>query len=366
LCLIIPTLDNGGAEKQLCLLATGLDRARFEPHVITLTRDGPRRTMLDQAGVPVVSIGKRSKFDPTAIFRLTNALSRLRPDIVHTWIFAANSYGRLAALWAKVPVILGGERSVDPWKRWHHFWIDRRLAGRTAGIITNSSGVQEFYHRHRIDRDRFFVIPNGVERPAAPRVNRQEVMLRLGLSPDTILFGSVGRLWPQKGYKDLIWVAEMVQLVHPRAHFAIVGDGPLRKRLEQYCDQLGAAKALRFYGERQDVADLLPHLHVYVNGSLYEGQSNAILEAMSAGVPVVASDIPGNRDLVIHGQTGFLCGVGDVYAFIQALDRLLKDDELRQRMGAAGQERITEHFSIPTMVARHMDLYERLFAAKKS
>lgn len=116
LLLIIPSLDRGGAEKQLVLLARGLPRDRFDVHVAVLTRDGPLRASLEKAGVPVSLIGKRWKVDPFAYGRLLRQIRRLRPQLVHTWLFAANAYGRQAAVQAGVPHVVAGERCVDPWK----------------------------------------------------------------------------------------------------------------------------------------------------------------------------------------------------------------------------------------------------------
>src|SRR5690606_24318684 len=132
LLLIIPTLDRGGAEKQLSLLATGLaQRGEFDVHVACLTRGGPWYEKLAKAGVPVEIIGKSLKLDLQAYWKLKRYIQQLRPDIVHTWLFAANSYGRQAALAAGVKHMIAGERCVDRWKVWYELAIDRRLAKKT-------------------------------------------------------------------------------------------------------------------------------------------------------------------------------------------------------------------------------------------
>ena len=147
-CLIIPTLDQGGAEKQISLLARGLDRTEFDVNVIVLTRTGPREAELIESGIAVHHIHKRAKLDPFAWLRLRKLLKQLKPDIVHTWIFAANAYGRTAALSVKVPVILGSERSIDLWKNSFQFWIDRIIAKRTQGITVNCKGTIDLYSQH--------------------------------------------------------------------------------------------------------------------------------------------------------------------------------------------------------------------------
>lgn len=359
--LIIPTLDRCGAEKQLTLLASGLPRDQFDVHVCCLTRGGPYREVLERGGIPVTVIGKSWKVDPGAYLRLRRHIASLRPDIVHTWIFAANAYGRQAAVRAGVKHVLAGERCVDPWKRWHELAIDRYLAKRTQRIVTNSNGVVDFYAKHGIAADKFTVIPNGVELsdPSAAG-DRQQLLRDLGLESNARLVLAVNRLWPQKRIKDLIWAADLIKCVRDDAHFLIIGDGPQRWRLERFTWQCEITDKVHFLGERDDVARILPHADCLWLGSEYEGQSNAVMEAMASGVPVVASDIPGNRDLVVPGETGYLVPVGDRGEFARKGNILISDEELRMRLGNAGRERMGTEFSIEKMIERHSALYREL------
>ena len=363
-CLIIPTLVKGGAEKQLTLLATGLDRAKFECHVIVLTHSGPYEAELRAHGVQVHVIGKRGKLDPTAFWRLVRTLKVLQPDVVHTWLFAANSYGRLAARRAGVPVIMAGERSVDPWKQWWNLAVDRCLLKFTDTIITNTRAVAEFYVQHGIAADRFTVIANAVVPPLIEPLTRAQVFERLKLPPRGALVGAIGRLWKQKGYRELIWSAELLRVAVKDVCVVIIGDGPERDPLLHYRDQVGADEAVRFVGERSDTLELMTGFDLLWNGSLYEGQSNTILEAMACGVPVVASDIPGTRDLVIHDLTGLLYPLGDVGNLTRITGQLLREPERRAAMGAAAKNRIAEHFSLTSMVSQHAELYVRWHSAK--
>lgn len=357
---IIPTLDRSGAEKQLTLLAGGLSRDEFDVHVCALTRGGPYLADLKEAGIPVTVIGKRWKADPASYWRLERLIRSLRPDLVQTWLFAANAYGRAAARRAGVRHILGGERCVDRWKAGYQFAIDRALARWTERIIVNSSGVRDFYVEHHLPREKFVVIPNGIQPPGACTVSRAEVLDRLGLPPDARLIATVGRLWPQKRIKDLIWAADLLKVLRDDAHLLIIGDGPLLTRLRRYRDRLALGDKVHFLGHRCDVPELMPHFDLLWLASGYEGLPNVVMEAMASAVPVVATDIPGCRDLVVSGETGYLVRVGDRATFARYAEKILNDAELAARLGTAGRKRIAAEFTVEKMVERHAELYRTL------
>ncbi len=364
LVYIIPTMDLGGAEKQLCLLAENLPRDRFDVHVLLLTRDGPRSEGLRRSGIPVTVIGKRFKADVTALNRLRRELVRIRPDIVHTWLFAANSFGRVAARLAKVPRIFASERCVDLWKSPAHFWLDRRLARYSEAITTNSAGVKNFYADHGLPASKFSVIPNAIEPRRATEssggasISRNEAFDRLKVSPSQKLVLAVGRLWPQKRYRDLIWAAELLATLREDLTLVIVGDGPQRAELMRFRDSVTSIDRVRFAGNRQDVQSLLPHASQFWIGSEYEGQSNSLIEAMQVGLPIVASDIPGNRDLIRDQETGRLYPVGDMAALSRASQWIFENRDQAERLGLAAKEKIDTDFTIESMVRDYVELYE--------
>ena len=369
---IIPTLDRCGAERQLTLLAGGLPREEFEVHVCALTRGGPLQQDLEAAGVPVTTIHKRWKIDLRAYARLKRLIAAFRPELIHTWLFAANVYGRLAGRACGVARLVAAERCVDSWKGWLQLAIDRRLARFTTRIVANSPGVRDFYLAHGLPEEQFEVIPNGVV-PAPPSaISRQQLLADLSLPDDARLIGLVGRLWPQKRVKDAIWAADLLKVIRGDVYLLVIGDGPHRARLETFRDQVVIRDKVLFLGPRDDVPNLLPHFDVLWSASAFEGQSNTIMEAMAAGVPVVATDIPGTRDLIVHGTSGYLVPTEGRPAALATVNTsvakglakytnvLLDDPALARRIGEAGRRRMLDEFGVDRMVARYADLYRRL------
>lgn len=360
LLLLIPTLDRSGAEKQFSLLATGLPREEFDIHAVCLTRGGAYESLLKNHGIPVTVLHKRLKFDPVAFFRLRSFLKRFRPDVMHTWLFAANAYGRLAAGNRERPKVIISERCVDSWKQGWQLKLDKKLIPRTHRMVANSESVAEFYRQQGFPAERMVVIPNGVDvsdgKPL-PSGEKDEMLKEWDIPAGSRIVGYVGRLAPQKRGHDLIWSMQLLRQLTDRVYFVIVGDGPDRVEMVRLSQHMGCDHLVRFLGHREDSQRLMRAFDVVWLASEFEGQSNSLMEAMAAGIPVVASDIPANRELVVDGQTGFLVNVGDCPAMSQFTDRILADPNLARRLGEAGRERMRTQFDLQTMIESHRKLY---------
>ncbi len=360
--LLVPTLDQSGAEKQLTLLACRLPREEFDVHVVALTRGGPFAEELARHGIRLTVLGKRWKFDPVALWRLRKLITAERPDIVHSWLFAANAYARLVVGRGMPhrPKLIVSERCVDVWKSGWQLWLDRKLIDNTDWLIGNSQPVAEFYQSHGYPADRISVIHNGIEVSEPESFDRTALLAELDIPDGAPVIGFVGRMAKQKRVDDLIFAMALTAILIPKAHLLLVGDGPERPKLMKFTLDVNVDHLTRFVGHRADVSKLLRIMNVFWIASDFEGLSNSLMEAMAAGLPVIASDIPPNRELVVDGVTGFLVNVGDRVAFQQFTDRLLADPDLARRMGLAGQERMRQEFSIDSMIAAHASLYRQL------
>ncbi len=360
--LLIPTLDRSGAEKQLTLLATGLASEEFDVRVVALTRGGPYAETLAEQGIEVQVLGKRFKFDPFTLSRLRRIIREWQPDILHSWLFAANTYGRLVAGKGKTPKIIVSERCVDSWKSRWQLWFDKKLIPRTHLLVGNSHSVADFYRQQGVPDRKLRVIYNGIDLPNAPVVTRGKLFEELGLPEEARVVGFIGRLAPQKRVRDLAWTVELISNLQPHIHFVIIGDGPDRQQLETFARETQNTDRIHFLGHQPDPARFFPAIEVFWLASDFEGLSNSIMEAMAAGVPVVASDIPPNRELVVPQKTGYLVPVGDNVGRAKYTNILLEDKEQRAAFGQAAIARIRDQFSIPSMVASYAKLYREVLA----
>jgi glycosyltransferase involved in cell wall biosynthesis len=353
---IIDSLDYTGTASQLLVLAKGLMRERFDVHVCALDRRVPRLEEFAAAEISTTIIPRRFVLDPLADWQLARHVRRLRPDVVHTWDTVPGMLGPIAAGCRFV----AGTYRVNRWKPAWEWTVERRFAGRAARCVTNSESVRAWCQENGLPAAKFAVIPSGVE-PARPSdLARDALLEQLKLPSGAKLIGVIGRLVPEKRVKDLIWAADLLRVLHDNLRLLIIGDGPLRAQLEEYARLASDLDHVHFLGEGNDVWRIVFHLDVLWNGSENVGQSAAILEAMAAGIPVVASDTPTNRELVADGETGHLIPLGTRAgraARARFTDHIFTDRELAASLALQAAKRAAEHCSSSTMVRRHVELY---------
>jgi glycosyltransferase involved in cell wall biosynthesis len=345
----------------LALLASGLLQNSFKVDVIALDRGGRAEADLKELGIEPIVIGRRAKFGPLALLRLRRHIKRLSPQIVHIWQPDAISLALLPTGSSRVGLT---ERNLDVAALDYYLILKRRLARRAARIVVNAAAVRDYFVAHHFEPDKFAIIPAGVPAVKSAQLTREELLTKLGLPADAKLIAYIGALEVRKRIKELIWAIDQLRAVNTPAHVLIIGAGPQRSRLERYTRQNRIESRTHFLGPRDDLTDIVPHLNVLWQPSASEGHSIAILEAMAAGIPVVAADAPGNRDLVVPDQTGYLVPLGERAGFARATLPILEDRELAGRLGAAARQRATECFPAQQMIDRHIDLYRQLEASR--
>jgi glycosyltransferase involved in cell wall biosynthesis len=257
--------------------------------------------------------------------------------------------------------LVAGEYHMRRWlSAWDAFW-EKRFAHRVDRFATNSTTMRDWLTFRGLPREKLTVISSGVPPVRASDVTRDELLRELRLPTDARLIGAVGRLLPEKRLQDLIWAADLLRVLHNNLRLLIIGDGPERRQLERYARLASDLDHIQFLGECNDVWRIMPHLDVLWNASENRGISIAILEAMAAGVPVIASDTPYNRELVVEGETGYLIPLGSRAgraARARWTDRIFTDHDFAARLAAASHRRAEEHFSVDRMTNNYLALYE--------
>ncbi len=276
---------------------------------------------------------------------------------MHTWNTVPGMFGPIAGGCRFV----AGHYHIDRWKSAGEWAVERRFARRAARFVTNSNAVKAWCTHHGIDAGKITLIPSGVEPARARDLSREELLRSLNLPTDAKLIGVVGQLIPEKRVKDLIWAADLLRVLHDNLRLLVIGDGPLRSQLEEYARLASDLDHIRFLGAGNDVWRIMPHLDVLWNAGENVGQSAAILEAMAAGVPVVASDTPANRELIADGKTGYLIPLGTRAgraARARLTDQIFTDADLSARLATTSRDRIATCFSAEHMVKKHNELYQ--------
>ncbi len=361
IAFVIPTLDQSGAERQLALLAAGLPPADFQIRVFALNRGGYYQQQLGNAGIATRILGKQFRFDFRTAVRLRRGLREFQPHIVQSFLFSANTLVRLPGIVPRGTRIIISERCVDTWKSRWQLSLDRRLAHCADALVGNSRSVADFYQQLGVPAARLHSIPN-VAPPLTDTFPRTASREALGLPQDVPVIGFIGRLAPQKRLRDLVWAFQLLQQVRSDAQLVLIGDGPSRPALESLADTFDSRPRIHFYGHRSDAPQLLSAFDTFVLPSEFEGMSNSLMEAMQHSLPCVVSDIPANLELIRPGENGLSFPLGNCPALAKTLLRILRDQTLRERLGAAASATITRDYAPEKVTTAWSRLYRSLLA----
>jgi len=381
---LIDNLDIGGAQEVARTLSEHLAAAGCDVTVATL-RDGPLRGDIEAAGIPTVVLPERRSAitNPIAfvgeMVRLRRTLLGLieahHIDVVQTHLLRSLDFlalslkaGRdLKVYWTFHNANFDLRRDHlrrHGWllgaKRQAHHALYALGSGRANGLIAVSPEVKESIPvtMAGVPADKIVVIPNGVDtRRYRQSARRETTRAQLGLSAGERVVAVVATFKTQKGHRYLIEAARTLANEFPNARYLLIGDGELRSDIERQIAAAGLEAPFRLLGTRSDVPELLAAADLFVLPSLWEGLPMALIEAMAAGLPVVATDVSGTRGVMLDGETGLLAPPGDAAALARAIAALLAEPERAARMGAAGRRRVERHFSARKQAADHLALF---------
>jgi glycosyltransferase involved in cell wall biosynthesis len=364
LLLAVDSLEVGGAERHVVDLALALRRKGHEVEV-TCSVSGGLCEPLEAARVPVWPLTRRlvkRRVSLRYARGIRNLLKERTFDLVHAHIFASAVAAAIATLGKSVPLVIT-EHTEASWQTWRTRRVSRWAHRRAKRVIAVSTPIERRLIEHDgVPPNLVTLIPNAVT-PAS-----DEPPDPAGALPDGglehPLIGVVARLQPEKGVATFLKAAVRVSEVSPQARFLVVGDGPLRGELLDLAEHLGLSERVRFLGYRSDSRALMELMDVLVVPSLTEGSPLIVLEAMAAGVPLVASAVGGIPDQVRHGREGILVPPDDPDALGEALGALLQDPAYARRLGEAGCRRTQNEFSHETLVRRIEGIYRAAIGGK--
>jgi glycosyltransferase involved in cell wall biosynthesis len=353
--LVGDTLNIGGTERQSTEVARALASSHWEVHAACLSARGPLRARLEEAGIEPWSCGEGSLKSPTlarGIWRLARYIRLNRIRLVHSFDFYSNVYGVLAGRLAGTATIIASQRDLGDLRP----PLQRRINGlmlRLAHyVLANSQAAAEGVRRRgHVSVERLVVVPNGLDTTRFAPLERGA-----GDAPRRI-FGTVANLRPEKGFTDLIGAAGLLRDQYPDLRVIIWGEGPLRPDLETLLRSLGLTNVVHLPGQIDGPEKALSSMDAFVLPSLSESCSNSLMEAMAMGLPVIASNVGGNPELVVDGISGLLVPPGDPPRLAQAMAQLMDNPALAAALGTQAAARIRTEFTLPRMLAGIESLY---------
>jgi glycosyltransferase involved in cell wall biosynthesis len=341
----------GGTERQMTELIRRLDRERFDVRVACFQHEGAWLPQVE-ACAPVTAFPIRGFARPGTLARAAEFARWCRGHriaILQTCDFYANTFALPAAALAGVPVRIGSRRELNPDKSARQIALQRQAYRCAHAVVANSRAAERQLQSEGIPRDRIRIIPNGVS------ADRFSPPMPSGRPVTTVL--TVANLRAEKAHEVLLAAAAHLRSRHPHLHFVIAGDGPRAAELRTLAATLGVETQVTFLGHREDVPALLAAADVFVLPSRSEAFPNGAVEAMAAGVPVIASRVGGLVDLVDDGRTGLLVTPDDPAALAAALESLVLSPARAAALGASAREEVSRRYSFDRMVRGFEDLY---------
>jgi len=353
---LVNSSEIGGTEKSLLLLIDNIDSTKFKISVMCLRGAGIFTRELKIRNIPVFIFNIKKK--PFSIFNVYLTIKRIKPDILQSFLFISNIFGRIVGKLAGVKVIISSQRSVDKWRRWYHWKIDRLTSKFTTLIISNSfSGKKILVEKGKINPKKIIVIPNGVKiMEGKIPFSKKE----FGFEKNIMVIGTVGNLREVKDHKTFIKAASEISKNFQNVRFLIAGKGPLERKLKKFAELSGIKEKIVFTGFIKEIEKIYSAIDIFVLTSFWEGCPLSVLEAMSFGIPVVSFSVGDVPYIIQDRENGFVVRNRDFTELIEKIKLLLKNETLRKEIVKNTKEKIRKEFTVEKMVNRYSDLYLNL------
>ncbi len=367
--LVISNLEFGGAQRQVIELANELSRQNVDVFICSLSEYIPLAAHCELSAEKVVVLRKRTKYDSTVPIRLAKKLLALKIDVVHGYLFDAEIAVRIAGALARTPLVIGSERNSD-----YHIKRNQQIAYsltkrfRHACVANSQRGAEFNAAALGYLPDHYDVVLNGVSTSRFRQMDRQECRKRIGVRGDTFLIGMFASFKPQKNHPMLLKALAKIGHATSNAHALLVGDmlfgaaqetDQYRQQILDMIRDLGLENATHISGNVDNVESYYAACDVTVLPSWFEGTPNVVLESMACGVPVIATDVSSNDQIIANGEDGYLIPLSDDREFVDRIVELHNDPEKRRNFGTAARKKIEEKFSTKVMADNMLSVYLR-------
>lgn len=345
------------------------DRKKFDYHVISLLGDGSLTRSCEELQIPALNISKSKSFIyfPLQFFTVLLYCLHHRIQIIQTFGLRADVIGRLCARIAEVPVVISSIRSPDCWRRAWHIFIDDITAGNVDLFISNSeAGRQSRISRERFPPQKIITIHNGVEIPQLPTLDQRIALQRQFTGGETrFIISVIANFRKMKGHKEILEAGRLLVDKIPEILFIFAGEGELKNEIQRKVENdYILSRIIRFIGVIADPLPLLYASHIFLLASHWEGCPTSVLEAMSAGVPVIATDVGGVPEIIKNEETGILIPPKNPEAIAEAIYHLYTNHSLREKLAMAGRKHVEQNFSLDSMVSKIESIFEQLIQKK--
>lgn len=369
LYLIDYLASPGGTERHLAHLINRLDPGEFRCNVVPFYFEAtPMSRAMQAAGAHIEYIPVAQYYRPRAFvqaLKLARFIRNRHIHIVQTFHYKADVFGAIVARFAGVKHIVSSKRDAADYKRPFHFFMHRRVRAITQRYIAVSEAIAEIVARkERVPREKVATIHNGVDTDyhvVPDPAQKLAAKAALGFAPTDYVIGMSAWFRPEKNQKLLIDTVAALHATNPDVRLLLIGGGPRLADVQQYVRERNLAHLVHFTGPMEDVRPGLRALDVAcLIPAMNEGFSNSVLEKMATGLPLIVTDVGGNREAIADGVNGFVIAPRDGAALQRRLAELHADTQMRVRMGAASRERAMRLFSLDAMIRQHAELYRSL------
>jgi glycosyltransferase involved in cell wall biosynthesis len=348
----------GGVEKMISLFIRN-SSAGFIHSLVVLKGPGPLSEEMGVLNVPALTLGITRPWHLWKFWKLCRIIRKEQPAILQCYLFHANIAGRIAGKLCGIRHIISGQRNIDPWRKWYHTLIDRITAPLAQAVISNTrAGKDRLVEIEKIPEKKITVIPNCVEAPVIPgSFRRSEVRKILGIPEDAFVILNIGSLAKKKGQEALINAFLIIADRYKKSHLVICGSGPLRDTLLGKIMSSLYSQRIHLLDFRKNILELYLAADLFVLSSLWEGMPNVVLEAMAAGLPVLATNTGGIPEMIEDKKNGFIAPAATAEAVSEKLSFILENTHLLPAVGEKAVETVKEGFSVQKMVRSLENFY---------